>query len=243
MTTRADLVRAQLARPATLRAARGDAPPVRTGITGTGSELLVLTWTAAELARERAAGTRVLGRLGVRAGMRVANALPGGLATPGSLLLGDIVEELGALDVPLGTIDAEPGARAAWELIDRVQTDVLVLDAPSARNLFAAASAGARAWWQGIVWLRGGRSEERVAPPAGFSGWQRTWLAVPEVACFVAGTCGKDRYHLDDDVRAEVVDGKLALTAAGAQDRFLTSHAARSVHCDCGAPGIVMEVA
>jgi hypothetical protein len=242
MTTRADLVRAQLAEPATLRAAREGAPPVRAGVTGSGSELLVLTWTAAELARARAAGTRVLGRLGVRAGMRVANALPGGLATPGSLLLGDVVEELGGLDVPLGAIESEAAARAAWELIDRVETHVLVLDAPSASTLFAAAPAGARAWWQGIVWLQGGRAEGRVGPPAGFAGWQRTWLAIPETSCFVAGTCARDRYHVDEDVRAEVVGGRLVLTPVGATDGFVTGRAARLVPCDCGTPGTVVEI-
>jgi hypothetical protein len=243
MATRTDLVRAQRAEPATLRTRRAGAPPVRAGVTGSGPDLLVLTWTAAELARERAAGTRLLGRLGVRAGMRVANALPGALATPGSLLLGDVVEELGGLDVPLGAIESDAAARAAWELIDRVEAQVLVVDAPSATMLFRAAPPGARTWWAGIVWLRGGRAEGRVAPPPGFAGWERTWLAVPEATCFVAGTCARERFHVDDAVRAGVVDGKLVLTPAGAERVFVTARAARLVDCACGTPGTVMELA
>src|SRR5438046_693156 len=106
LTRRADLVRDQLAHPPHgTRRPPGAAPPVRLGVSGSGVELLVLAWSAADLARERAAGTRLLTRLGVAPGMRVANTLPGALATPGSLLLGDVVEELGALDVPLGPVD------------------------------------------------------------------------------------------------------------------------------------------
>src|SRR5262249_24853476 len=55
--------------------------PTRVGITGTGDDLLVLTWSPAGLAREVAAGARVLRRLGIGPAMRVANTLPGALAT------------------------------------------------------------------------------------------------------------------------------------------------------------------
>src|SRR4051794_31543306 len=60
LTRHDDLVRAQRAR---VPLAPGDA--VRVGVTGTGDGLLVLTWSAAQLARERAAGVRMLRRLGV----------------------------------------------------------------------------------------------------------------------------------------------------------------------------------
>src|SRR5690242_15431786 len=88
-----DLVRDQLAHPPLGSRRPAGAPPVvRAGIAASGERLLVLAWSAAELARERAAGVRLFRRLGVEAGMRVANTLPGALATPGSLLLGDVVE-------------------------------------------------------------------------------------------------------------------------------------------------------
>src|SRR5207253_4511909 len=108
-----------------------------------------------------AAGVRLLRRLGVAPGMRVANTLPGALATPGSLLLGDVVEELGALDVPLG--DGPPAA--AWELVDRVQPDVIVVG-EDARAFFAAATA-ARPWWRGLVHLRTAQAPVRAPAPPG----------------------------------------------------------------------------
>src|SRR5579885_1846063 len=218
LTRREDLVRAQLPH---LRRSAGDAP-VRVGITGSGADLLVLTWSAADLARERAAGARLLGRLGVRRGVPVANALPGALATPGALLLGDVVEEIGALEVPLGT----------------------------AEDAAAAAPPAERPWWRGIVWLRTATSvPPRVRPPAGFGGWQRVWLAVPEATSFVAHTCARGTFHLDEEVRAEVVGAgcvrTLVLTALGFESRLLryvTGLDARLLDgpCACGAAGAAL---
>ena len=95
LTQRTELLTDQLDHlPLGTRRFADAAHPVRLGITGTGDTLLVLAWSAADLARERAAGARLFGTLGVRAGMRVANTLPGALATPGSLLLGDVIEEI-----------------------------------------------------------------------------------------------------------------------------------------------------
>src|SRR5207244_5253645 len=106
LTRREELLRDQLEHlPLGTRRFTDAAPPVRVGVTGSGDDLLVLAWSPAALARERAAGARLLRRLGVVAGTRVANSLPGALATPGALLLGDVVEEIGALDVPLGPPD------------------------------------------------------------------------------------------------------------------------------------------
>src|SRR5438128_4898197 len=240
--------RGSRARPARPPAAR-PAPPVRLGVSGSGAELLVLAWSAADLARERAAGTRLLTRLGVAPGMRVANTLPGALATPGSLLLGDVVEELGALDVPLGQVDGAAAARQAWELVDRVTPDVTVLDDASAAPFLAAAPPAERPWWRGIVWLRVGARTARAAaaPAAGFCGWQREWLAVPEVTSFVAGTCTAGRFHVDEGVVAEIADGVLVLTARGLDtslQRYASDVPARLATgpCPCGAAGTVLEV-
>ena len=254
---REDLLRDQLSHP---RPPRPDGPPpVRLGVTGTGESLLVLTWTAAELARERAAGVRVLRRLGVRPGMRVANTLPGALATPGSLLLGDVVEELGGLDVPLGTVEAESAGRAAWELVDRVQPDVIVL--ADAGAFLASAPAVQRPWWRGIVWLRSGPFAVGAALPAsaGFTGWQRTWLAVPEATSFVAGSCAASRFHLDERVGAEVVDprtgdavpagrdGTLVVTPLDPDTRPVRHASALAgrlapAPCPCGESGVTVEL-
>src|SRR5207249_10589680 len=122
LTRREELLRDQLGHlPLGTRRFTDAAPPVRVGVTGSGDGLLVLAWSPAALARERAAGARLLRRLGVVAGTRVANSLAGALATPGALVLGDVVEEIGALDVPLGSADTETAARQAWELVDRVE--------------------------------------------------------------------------------------------------------------------------
>src|ERR1700687_868598 len=140
MTSRQELLRDQLDHlpHGTLRPPDA-APPVRVGVTGSGDHLLVLAWSADDLARERAAGARLLARLGITSGMRVANTLAGALVTPGSLLLGDVVEEIGGLDVPLGVPETDAAARQAWELIERVRPDVLILETDTAPRLLAAA--------------------------------------------------------------------------------------------------------
>ena len=222
-----------------------DDPPVRAGITGSGADMLLLAWSARDLAREVAAGTRVLGGLGVRAGTRVGNTLPGALATPGALLLGDVDEALGALDVPLGAIEGDGAARAAWELADRVQCEILVLDPTTATTFFTAAPVTARPWWRGIVWLERGDGRARPVPPRGFDGWQRTWLAVPEVASFAGGSCEHGRMHMDAGVAVEVAGGRAVLAARGAAAApgpFDTGLTARIVACACGAGGPALEL-
>jgi hypothetical protein len=78
--------------------------------------------------------------------------------------------------VPLGPARDEAAARAAWALVERVQAEVLIVDAASAGPLLAAAVGLGRPWWRGIVWLPSGAPA--VPPPApGFGGWQRLWLA------------------------------------------------------------------
>lgn len=238
LTRRADLLREQLTHLPLGRRA------TRVGITGTGADLLVLAWSPADLAREVAAGARVLRRLGIAPAMRVANTLPGALATPGALLLGDVVEEIGGLDVPLGAIDSDAAARAAWELADRVQVEVLVLDDASGARLLAAMPPGDRPWWRGIVWRRLGPSPA-MSVPAGFTGWQRSWLAVPEVASFVAHSCAAGCYHVDEGIVAEVVGGALVLTRReGDPLRYATDVRAALVDgpCACGAAGVALDV-
>jgi phenylacetate-coenzyme A ligase PaaK-like adenylate-forming protein len=270
-TTRAELLHDQLAAlPFGTRRFADAAWPVRLGATGTGSELLLLAWTAGELARERAAGVRVLERAGVQRGMRVANTLPGALTTPGALLLGDVVEELGALDVPLGVITGGEQARQAWGLIDRVEPAVLVLEAAAALPLFEEAPERWRPWCAGIVWLDRGTRPAPVPPPVpakvGFTGWQRSWLAIPEATSFVAASCAAEiaaregvRFHVDDAVIAEVVEpssgvpvstgqrGALVLTPLGVDAPLLRYAAGLPVQksdapCPCGAGGVSFEL-
>ena len=251
LTRREELLRDQLEHlPHSTRRRADTAPAVRAGITGSGADLLVLTWTAADLARERRAGARLLAHLGVRAGMAVANTLRGALATPGALLLGDVIEEIGALDVPLGAIDNEAAARQAWELVDRVQPAIMVVDPASATRFFAAIPPAERPWWQGLVWLHaGGAPAPRLTVPdvARFSGWQRVWLAVPEAASFVAYSCAAGRLHCDAGVIAEVVDDTLVLTPLGVDSpvlRYATGLRARVLDapCACGSDALGIEL-
>jgi hypothetical protein len=205
---------------------------VRVGATGSGDDLLLLGWTAAELAAEVEAGARLLGRFGIAPGMRVANTLPGALVTPGALLLGDVIEAIGALDVPLGVIESEAAARPAWELVDRVQATVVILEpGPGATTFFAAAPPADRPWWRGIVWLSRGGAATPVPPPPGFDGWQRTWLAIAEVTSFVAGSCEAGGFHADAASGATVADGELMLGARP----YGSGLRARAVErCPCG---------
>lgn len=215
-------------------------PAVRVGITGSGADLLLLAWSAADLAREIAAGARVLGALGVRTAMRVANTLPGALATPGALLLGDVHEAIGALDVPLGVPESEAAARAGWELVDRVCCNVLVLDPATAPRFFAAMPAGERPWLAGVVWLRRPGTPHPASLPAGIACWQRSWLAVPEVASFAAASCSHDRLHVDGALEASVHDGELVLArrdAPGPPPYATGIRATLLASCPCGAAG------
>ena len=221
-----------------------DDGPVRVGATGHGETLLLLGWSESDLARERAAGARVVAHLGIQAKMRVANALPGALATPGALIVGDVNEEIGALDVPLGEIGTEAAAKAAWELLDRVEVGVLLLDPASAEPLLAAAPPQPRPWWQGIVWLC--RPGAQSPPPAAgqLPGWRRRWLAVPEVSSFVAGECGRGKLHVDAAFAPSVEAGELVLGPLhpGVPWRYRTGLSARAIgSCACGSPGPVIE--
>jgi len=238
---RAELVADQLAHPPWGRGDRAvDDPPVRVGATGTGADLLLLGWTAHELADEVAAGARLFGRFGIAPGARVANTLPGALVTPGCLLVGDVVEAIGALDVPLGVVESEAAARPAWELFDRVEASVLVAEpGPATTTFFATAPRADRPWWRGIVWLSRGAAATPVPPPPGFAGWQRTWLAVPEATSFVAGSCPHGGFHVDEGVAVTVEDGELVV----GRRRYASGLRARAIdRCPCGAGGIVVAL-
>jgi len=238
--TRSELIADQAAHPPF--GSRSFAPedgPVRVGITGNEATLLVLGWSESDLGRERAAGARVFARLGIQTRMRVANALAGALATPGALIVGDVDEELGALDVPLGEIATPVAAAAAWELLDRVEVNVLVLDPAASDALLAAAPPLARPWWQGIVWLC--RPGIPFAPPtvSALPGWRRRWLAVPEVSSFVASECDRGRLHVDAAFAPSVEAGELLLGPLhpGVAWRYRSGWAARGIGaCTCGSP-------
>lgn len=240
VSRRVDLVADQLAHPPWGSTGfTPDDPPVRVGVSGSGPDLLLLGWTADALAREVAAGARLFARCGIAPGMRVANTLPGALATPGALLVGDVIEAIGALDVPLGVIEAEAAANPAWELFDRVEATVLIAEPAAATTFFAAAPRAERPWWQGIVWLSRGTAAAPVPPPPGFAGWQRTWLAVAEVTSFVAASCAAGSFHLANGLDVDVDGGELVL---GPHPYGSGLRARRVEPCTCGAPGLAVAL-
>jgi hypothetical protein len=103
---------------------------------------------------------------------------------------------------------------------------------PGTTAFFAAAPAGRRPWWQGIVWLSRGAAAAPVPPPPGFDGWQRTWLAVAEATSFVAASCEAGGFHVREGLDARVVDGELVIGPG----RYASGLRARAVDaCPCGA--------
>ncbi|MCX8071443.1 MAG: hypothetical protein N3C12_03170 [Candidatus Binatia bacterium] len=185
---------------------RPHAPLVRAGITGCGEELLVLAWSVPMLAAEKAAGVRLLRRVGLGRGSRVANTLPGALVTPGSLLVGDVVEELGALDVPLGAIVSEQAAASAWELVRLVEPNALVLETATATQFWRARPHETCLPLDAVVWLhRQMPAAWPELPEEVTAKIQLHWFSVPEVQCFFAHSCG-DHFHVDELLRATVVD-------------------------------------
>jgi len=250
LTQRAELVRDQLAhRPLGTRRYADAGTPVRAGICGSGDDLLVLAWNEEDLQHERHAGVRMLARLGIAPGTAIANTLAGALTSPGSLLLGDVVEEHGSLDVPLGAIESDAAARQAWELVDRVTPAILFLETETTKRLFDAAPPAQRPWLKGLVWLQRGRvaAVPEVTANVGFGGWSRSWLAIPEAASFAAASCATERFHLDEALAVEVEGGALIvtpLTGSTALLRYDTGLPASALEpCECGAAGTTLSLA
>ncbi len=209
------------------------AAPVRLGTCVRDGATIVLTWAGAELARVAETGARALARAGVKPGMKVANTLEGGFATPGSLVLGDAVERLGALDVPVGPVREEKGAAAIRDLLDRIAADFLVVDADTSKTLVPEILRRPPRGWKATLWL----GDE--PPAAGLPGSVRRWIAVPEVSVFLATECARGASHLDPAVRAEICDGRLVLTALGGDSPLLRYDcrlrlASLGDSCDCG---------
>lgn len=176
-----------------------DAPvPIRLGACERGGHTILVTFSAADLERTAACGARALAAAGIERGMRVANTLEGGLDTPGSLIVGDALERLGALDAPLGPVRDAKSARAMAELFDRTAIDVLIADDASGAALIDALHARPPRAWRGTLWL----GAERHAPDG--RRWWRRWVSLPELSVFFAVECTRGSLHCDPDVHVEV---------------------------------------
>lgn len=108
---------------------------VRVGVPARPSALEMLVFTTDDLARESRVGALALSAAGLAPGGRETNTFPGGLPTPGSLIVGDSAQALGALDMPVGVITAAQPREVAFDFWQRVKPDFAVLDATGARDL------------------------------------------------------------------------------------------------------------
>jgi phenylacetate-coenzyme A ligase PaaK-like adenylate-forming protein len=108
---------------------------VRVGVPARPSALEMLVFTPADLELEARVGALALSTVGLAPGGRETNTLPGGLATPGSLVVGDAAQALGALDMPVGPISAAAPRDTAFDFWQRVKPDFAVLDAAGAQDL------------------------------------------------------------------------------------------------------------
>lgn len=108
---------------------------VRVGVPARDSALEMLVFTADDLAAEARVGALALSAAGLAPGGRETNAFAGGLATPGSLVVGDAAQALGALDMPVGPIAAAGPRETAFDFWQRVKPDFAVLDPAGARDL------------------------------------------------------------------------------------------------------------
>jgi hypothetical protein len=238
-----DLARAPSLEPRDLDFSRLDDPvaaprladaarPVRLGACERSGATIVVTFTANDLERVAAYGARALAAAGLERGMKVANTLEGGLETPGSLILGDALERLGALDVPLGPAREERAVKALAAMVDRVAADVLVLDGPTGAPLLVELRKHPPRSWRGTVWLGDD-------PPTGVPGWCRRWISVPEASVFFAVECRSGTLHADPELHLEEREGSLRLTSlAGdaplfAYDPGLALRLVRAT-CPCG---------
>lgn len=202
---------------------------VRVGVPTRPSPIEMLVFSADDLAREARIGARTLARAGLAPGLRETNTLPGGLATPGSLVVGDAVEALGALDMPVGPIDAEAPRAIACDFWSRVRPDFAVVDVAGARALAGiAAGHGGSVEALGIcavALLTDLRDPEPEVPALGVP--VRRIVGLAEAFSLLAVREDDGLFHPPaDEVACEIVDGRLLVTTLG--------HGAALVRFDTG---------
>ncbi len=195
-----------------------DPPLVRCGVIGQGAGLVVAAWTAASLTEEKNAGVQMFRSFGVAATMRVVQTLPGALTTPGSLLVGDVLEELGALDAPFGPVRNEKDLQGFWDAVASLGAEVFVTDENSGRRLLTAATpAGATGNLKKWIWVSG---SPRFRPPP-LPRWAsmvecHVWFTAPEAESFFAFLCPQGRVHLRLPERVRLAqEGRAQATCSG----------------------------
>ncbi len=207
---------------------------VRVGVPARPSALEMLVFTTEDLAAEARVGAIALAAAGLAPGGRETNTLPGGLVTPGSLVVGDAAQALGALDMPVGPIGAAGPRDVAFDFWQRVKPDFAVLDPAGARDLASLlADKGTDATGLGIraaAIVTDLRDPEPEIPELGVPTTRIVGLA--EAFSLLAARDGEGRYAAPgDEVIVEVLDGELVLTTL--------THAAALVRF---APGVRAEL-
>jgi hypothetical protein len=216
--------------------------PIRLGTCERAGAAIVVTFTTADLERAAVYGARAFAAAGIERGMKVANTLEGGLETPGSLIVGDALERLGALDVPLGPVRDAASAAAMAQLVRRIGIDVLITSDASGSALLAALAAAPPPSWRGTIWLGPERS------PAIVDRWRRRWISLPEISVFLAVECALGALHLDPAVHVELRDGELEWSALGGDAPLLAYRPGLALRiaqqeCRCADPRLVVDIA
>lgn len=188
---------------------------VRVGVPARPSALEMLVFTAADLEAEARVGAIALAAAGLAPGGRETNTFPGGLVTPGSLVVGDAAQALGALDMPVGQIGAAGPRDVAFDFWQRVKPDFAVLDPAGARDLASLlAEKGTDANGLGIraaAIVTDLRDPEPEVPDLGVPTTRIVGLA--EAFSLLATRDGEGVYAAPgDEVIVEVLDGELVLT-------------------------------
>jgi len=212
---------------------------VRVGVPRHPSPLGMLVFTPDDLEREARVGSVALAAAGLAPGGRETNSLPGGLPTPGSLIVGDAAQALGALDMPVGPL-AGPARDVAFDFWQRVKPDFAIVDQAGAGDLAAllaekgttAKEIGIRA----IAVLSDLRDPPAPLPPLGVPVARIAGLAE---AFSLLAVCDADGVWVAprDEVVVEVLDGELVITTlhhSAALVRYATGTRARLVSPPAG---------
>jgi hypothetical protein len=213
---------------------------VRVGVPARPSALEMLVFTAEDLAREARVGALALSAAGLAQGGRETNTFAGGLATPGSLVVGDAAQALGALDMPVGAIAAAGPRDVAFDFWQRVKPDFAVLDEAGARDLQRLlADKGTTAPALGIraaAIVGDLRDPEADVPDLGIATTRIVGLA--EAFSLLAA---RDAHGVfvapGSEVVVEVLDGELVLTTlhhSAALVRYATGVRAKLVDAPVG---------
>ncbi len=188
----------------------------RAGVPCREQALGILLFTADDLSREARVGAGALRAAGLESGRRSTNTLPGAIATPGSLLVGDAVEALGSLDMPVGPIDTPASCAVAWDFWQRVQPDFAIVDAKGACDLAGLLDEKqVSATWLGLSGLAvvtDLRDSEPVT--AGFDVPVTRIAGLAECFGLMCARSSEGAYFPPaDEILVEVLDGQLVLTA------------------------------